>query len=76
MLAHLKKVFSCRNCAASVACNMVGVEKNGDCIFFSGVSTKDKDLKALLETTGDSEDAIYIMECAGGKWRDDRMDYI
>ena len=54
---------------------MVGVEKNGDCLFYSGFSTKDKYFKAILETTDDTEDAIYIMECAGGKRRDGQMDY-
>ena len=54
---------------------MVGVEKNGDCLFYSGVSTKDKEFKEILETTDDMEDAIYIMECAAGKRRDGQMDY-
>ena len=54
---------------------MVGVEKNGDCLFYSGFSTKDKYFKAILETTDDTEDAIYILECAGGKRRDGQIDY-
>ena len=49
---------------------MVSVKKNGDCMFFPGVSTKDKDFKAMLTTGRDMEDAIYIMECAGGKRRE------
>ena len=65
ILTHLK--MFCRSCAASVACNMVSVAKGGDCLFHPGVSTKDKDLTALLLTDADKEDAIYIMECAGGK---------
>ena len=39
-------------------------------MFFPGVSTKDKDFKAMLTTGRDMEDAIYIMECAGGKRRE------
>ena len=57
----------CRSCAASVACNMVGVRKNGKCLFYPGVSTKDKNFKAFMKPSSDVEDAIYILECAGGK---------
>lgn len=50
----------------SVACDMVSVKKDGTCLFFPGVSMKDKDFKAILQTGKDDEDAIYIMECAAG----------
>ena len=43
------------------------MKKSGDCMFFPGVSTKDKNFKAFMKPSSDLEDAIYILECAGGK---------